>query len=119
MNRMNKNETEWVAARLVGDFDFDEGVGLHAIEGIFNQNHIGLDEWPALLRQEHDGDFSTGQVLLVSDIFVSGNHAIEATGFGGTQQIPVFLFLPSTLGGSFNKVRLKMPAHWRGSTVVD
>ena len=47
--------------------------------------------------QHDDGDFTTGQVLLILDVLVSGHEQVEAILFGSVQEISVFEFGPALL----------------------
>jgi len=61
--------------------------------------HMGLNQAPPALTQNHNRDFSAQEILLIAQIFVRGHQHIEAGGLGGIEQRTVFQFVPPTSAG--------------------
>jgi hypothetical protein len=45
--------------------------------------------WPLLLAEDHNGDFSIREVLLITDVFVGGQEELEPGLFRCQQQFTV------------------------------
>lgn len=78
-----------------------------------------LDSRPTRRAQNHDGDDSIDQVLLVPEILVRRDEDLETRGFGSQNQLTVLEAGPSALVSCLYRVPDEMPSKWRGRALVE
>jgi len=76
---------------------------------------LRLDQTPPVLAEGNNSDFSIGEILLISKIFIGRQQKIETRLLGDTKQITVEKHAPTLLVSGFNNVAGKELAkrEWR------
>ena len=58
---------------------------------------VSLEQIPVVRRQNNEGDFPLGHVLLIPDVLVAGDHGVEAFGLRRAYQVSVRQLGPTQL----------------------
>ncbi len=99
MGQIRRRETEATTAELVfmWDFYFREAARRRSVNCRYNSLQMEPDGRPLLISEHHNGNLSTGKILLITNVLVRGQEQFVAGVLGLPEQFTIREFVPTDL----------------------
>jgi hypothetical protein len=76
--------------------DFAVGAAAGGVDGLGDLACSGLDHGPLRVLEDDDGEPSSGEVLLMTDVLIVGHHDLEPGVLGSLDQVAICELLPAS-----------------------